>query len=98
MRGLVAGWKSLLERNRALNLSLVAAHIDELRRQAFPESKDRPLSKAEIGALAYMYNAGFDERIAQNPKIVETDNFQARSKNGIDLFNKWQAMGQLLET
>lgn len=94
---MVAGRKSLLERNRALNLSLVAAHIDELRRQAFPESMDRPLNKTEIGALAYMYNAGFDERIAENPEIVETDNFKGRSKNGIDLLKKWQEMGHLLE-
>ena len=77
-----------LENDRFLNLDLVAQHTAELRDRAYPDQGDTPLSDDQYKALAWMYNAGFDQRLAEDPARVNEPKFLERSGNGEAVLNR----------
>ena len=85
----------VLTENRALNLDIVARHIDALRQKAFPDSKNH-LTQDQINALGWMYNAGYKEEVASDPSIILEGDLHERSQYGIDLLAKWDRMTTLL--
>ncbi len=86
-----------LQNDRFLNLDLVAQHIAELRDRAYPDQGDQPLSDDQYKALAWMFNAGFDQRLADDPSRVNEPNFLERSENGRDVFNRQGHSRSLLD-
>ncbi len=78
----VLALQNRLQNDRLLNLDLAAQHIAELRDRAYPDQGDQPLSDDQYKALAWMFNAGYDQRLADDPSRVNDPIFLERSKNG----------------
>ncbi len=93
----VLALQNRLQNDRFLNLDLAARHIAELRDQAYPDQGDRPLTDDQYKALAWMFNAGFDQRLADDPSRVNDPNFLARSENGRDVLNRQGLSRSLLD-
>ncbi len=84
----VLALQNRLQNDRFLNLDLAAQHIAELRDRAYSDQGDQPLSDDQYKALAWMFNAGFDQRLADDPARVNDAEFLARSKNGLHVFGR----------
>ncbi len=89
--------QSKIESCRIINLDLTAQLLAELRDRAFPDQGHKPLSDDQYKVLAWMYNAGYDQRLADNPSRVNDPNFLERSENGRDVFNRQGHSRSLLD-
>lgn len=88
--------QSKIESCRIINLDLTAQLLAELRDRAFPDQGHKPLSDDQYKVLAWMYNAGYDQRLADNPARVNDPNFLKRSENGLRVFNRRDHSRRLL--
>ncbi len=93
----VLALQNRLQNDRFLNLDLTAQHIAELRDRAFPDQGDQPLTDDQYKALAWMFNAGYDQRLADDPSRVNDPNFLERSENGQAVFKRRDHSRALLD-